>query len=215
MKRPRSSRSNGGSRKRPKTTQEFDISARNGDLVFRTPPASTIRRATAPIVLAKTGFDTGGAVTFEANQMLNWAEISALYDQYCIDKVQFVFELATPFISNGVYPYIVVAPDYTDVVAPASLNAAMELAQAKVFQFSPEKTRLSITLKPRPAMQAFQSAVAAGYAIPSGDVWFSSDNSTVDHYGLKYWLADYNNTISNITAIRGFAVFHLKVRSTR
>jgi hypothetical protein len=166
-------------------------------------------------VLPKAGFDTGSSVFFEAQQVLNWAEISNLYDQYCIDKVQFVFELATPFISNGVYPYLVVAPDYTDAVAPSSLNAALELAQAKIFQFSPEKTSCSISLKPRPAMSAFATGVTSGFSVPSGDVWFSTESSNVDHYGLKYWLADYNNTISNITAIRGFAIFHFKVRSTR
>lgn len=214
MKRPRSNNSN-APRKRRKTEAGFDIASATTKVNFRTPSVSRIRRTTPPIVFPKTGFDTGSSTQFEAAQVINWSEIAALYDQYCIDKVQFVFELATPFISNGVYPYLVVAPDYTDVVAPSSVNAALELAQAKVFQFSPEKTSFTVTLKPRPAMSAFATGLTSGFAVPSGDVWFSTESSTVDHYGLKYWIADYNNTISTITALRGFAVFHFKVRSTR
>jgi len=126
-----------------------------------------------------------------------------------------VYELATPFISNGVYPYIAVAPDYTDSVAPISASQVLELANCKVYQFGPDRTRLSITLRPKPAMLAFQTSVISGYAVPSGDTWFNSDNSTVDHYGLKIWVNDYNTTINNITALRFFAVMDLKLRSSR
>lgn len=193
----------------------FELSSRTGEVVFRTPSTSLIRRPTPPTVLAKGVADSGFGVAFEAFQMINWTELSNLYDQYCIDKVQYIIELATPFIANGVYPFAVVAPDYTDVTAPASANAVMELAQSKIYQFSPERTRFVVTIKPKPAMAAFQSAVTSGYAIPSGDTWFASENSSVDHYGLKIWLADYNTTINATTALRAFAVFHVKVRSSR
>lgn len=205
-----------GSRKaKNRTETSFELSARTGEVVFRTPKTSIIRRVTPPTVLPKAVVDAGFGVSFEAFQVINWTEISNLYDQYCIDKVQYIIELATPFINNGVYPYAIVAPDYTDVTPPASAQAALELAQSKIYQFSPDRTRFVITIKPKPAMSAFQSAVSSGYAVPSGDTWFASDNNAVDHYGLKLWLADYNTTISAITALRAFAVFHLKVRSSR
>jgi hypothetical protein len=199
----------------PSSGESFDISSYSGNLRFTTPRASVIRRATSPLVLTKGLVDAGSAVIFEASQSINWSEISALYDQYCIDKVQYVIELATPFLSNGVYPYCAIAPDYTDATAPTSEVGVLELAQAKVFQFGPDRTRLSVTVKPRAAMAAYQSGISSGYAVPNGDTWFSSDNSTVDHYGLKYWLRDYNNTINATTALRAFAVFHFKVRSSR
>jgi len=202
-------------RSRKTKNGDFDLTSQSGNVVFRTPTVTSIRRSTPPTVLAKGAVDQGYAVQFEASQVINWSELSALYDQYCIDKVQYVWELATPFISNGVYPYVAVAPDYTDATAPISASNVLELAQAKVFQFSPDKTRFAVTLKPKPAMQAFLSGVTSGYAIPSGDTWFASDNSTVDHYGIKVWLNDYNSTISAITALRAFAVFHLKLRSSR
>lgn len=193
----------------------FDLTTKSGVVVFTPPKTTTIRRATAPIVLTKGAVDAGFGQTFELAQLINFGELQSLYDQYCIDKVQYIIELATPFISNGVYPFVSVAPDYTDATTPISVTSVLELAQAKVFQFSPERTRFSLTLKPRPAMSAYASAVSTGYAIPDGDVWFATADSGVDHYGLKVWLSDYNTVISNITALRGFAVFHLKLRGSK
>ncbi len=213
-KRVTGARRRRGSRQKP-GDDNFNLTSKGGDVVFTAPKVSTMRRATAPIVLAKGVADQGFGQSFELAQLINFAEIQSLYDQYCIDKVQYVIELATPFISNGVYPYVAVAPDYTDVTAPVSASGVLELAQAKVFQFSPDRTRFSITLKPRPALSAYASAVSTGYMIPSGDTWFASVDSGVDHYGLKIWIQDYNTTISNITALRGFAVFHLKLRGSK
>jgi len=211
----RNTKRKSSSTRRKARDESFDLISTSGNVVFRTPPTHTIRRSTTPVVLTKGVSDNGYGQQFEAAQVINWSEISALYDQYCIEKVQYVFELVTPFIQNAVYPYVAVAPDYTDITAPISAANVLELAQVKVFQFSPDKTKFQITLKPRPAMQAFAFGVTPGYSIPSGDTWFATADSTVDHYGLKIWVNDYNSTISNVTAIRAFAIFHFKVRSTR
>jgi hypothetical protein len=187
---------------------------KGGDIVFTTPRATRITRSTSPGNLPKGVLDQGYGALFEVSALINNTDLTLLYDQYCIEWVEYVFELTTPFLAGIPYPRIVIAADYTDAGIPATENVVLQYGGVKVHQFTPDNTKLSVKLKPRPAMAAFASGVSTGYAIPSGDVWFDTANTSVDHYGLKFWVADYNSTISTAPNVRTFAIYHLKMRAT-
>jgi hypothetical protein len=181
------------------------------------PPSRKFRRSCVPGNLALNALDTGYAVRFEASSIVDWTELSQLFDQYRIDKVEYSFELLTPFLSGLPYPRVAIAPDYTDdTSAPLNETTVLALQGAKLFQFGPDKQRFTVTLKPKIAVSSYQSAVSSGYVIPDKQHWIAcSGGDLVDHYGLKFYVSNYNSTISTLPVIRTFATYWISMRGMR
>jgi len=172
-------------------------------------------RSTIPGTLTKGVADGGYGVAFELNQLLTVGDITNLYDMYRIDKIIYTFELVTPFLSNLPYPKVTIAPDWNNATAPLSEAEVLEYRDAKVFQFGPDKTIAEYEFAPRVAVQAYNTAVTSGYFMPETGVFVDTTYTGVDHYGLRFWISDYNTTISSIPVLRTYGVYHLSLRGTR
>lgn len=170
-----------------------------------------------PGTLPKAALDTGYAVRFEVANVVDWTELSQLYDQYRLDRVVYTIELTTPFVTGVPYPRVVIAPDYTDdSSAPVNEQAVLALESCRMYQFSPTSTKFSIDIVPKPAIAAYQSAVSTGYMIPDKQPFFAcSGSDLVDFYGLKFYVADYNTTISAVPQVRTYATYFLTMRGSR
>jgi len=201
------------SRKRDENSR--DLFPSNGKVVFKQPPVVRMRRAGIPGPLTKGALDQGYGVVFEFNSLINSGEIAATYDQYCIEWVEYVIELTTPFLAGIPYPKVVVATDYTDGGLPLSETQALELYNAVIYQFGPDNLKFSLKLKPKPGMAAFASSLSTGYSAPQGETWFDTANGGVDHYGLKMWVSDYNTSISTAPQLRTYSVYHLKLKAAK
>jgi hypothetical protein len=183
--------------------------------LYKQPPVQTIWRPLIPGSLSKGLVDAGNGILFELSNITNISEITNLYSLYRIDVIDYTWELTTPFLSGVAYPRLVVAVDYARASIPKTEKEVLEYANPQVKQFGPEATKFTLRFSPRVAMNAFQSGVSSGYVEPDKAVWISTGNTGVDHYGIKYWLGDYNTTTSSAATIRTYGRYKLSLKGVK
>lgn len=136
-------------------------------------------------------YATNAALTMTLSGLPNYAEFTALYDQYRITGVKIRWILrrdptqATTAANKDVYPKLAIARDHTDSNTPASAAELLEYSNSKYRQLTPDKDTYSIFVKPSVQMVSYKTAVTSGYT-PKWGQWLSTADSTVPHYGLKW-----------------------------
>lgn len=142
----------------------------------------------------------GLSLYFQFNQLVNYTEFTALYDQYRIEKVLIKLHLITnpdavvppvtiPVTTQNVtnwYPRLWYSPDYDDKQVDA-ISDFKQRATTKTLILKPNRD-YTFWCKPACQVEAYRdSAGTVGYC-PSFNKWINMADTAVEHYGWKWAL---------------------------
>jgi len=159
--------------------------------------------------------DQGYATVFLLSALPNFAEFTALFDQYRIEKVsmKFVLDIADGALNSTTkYPRIAIAPDFNNQNAPSSEDILLQYPQCQIYQFSATNRELSVDIKPMVAATVFRTGITSAYTMQTPG-WLDVATSDVPHYGLRYYISNHNTTAFGSTRIRTYLKYHMAFRN--
>jgi hypothetical protein len=166
-------------------------------------------------IIAKTAADAGAGRNWQLSQMPNFAEYTALFNEYRITSIEITYDLSTSLLNSPTaYPRLAFCVDINDSGSPIQESDLLQYQDVRVLQMSQVKTQFKHRFVPRVALAAYQGAFSGYSTAPAGQ-WLNTDNSNVQHYGTKEWLTNYNTTATPNTIIVLYAVFHMEFRRPR
>jgi len=174
--------------------------------------------------LGRAAADQGYSMSFALSDLANSSEFTNLYDHYKIAMVEVILELvnygsATVAPSSLAQPTILMTPDYDNTTVPATLSVLQQYGQADRHCFSTAKPSFSRRLVPKYAVATTSTAAAGvtGTVIPTKSDFLDCTYPSVAHYGIKFWLINYNTlSVTNTgTVIEMSFRYHLQMRNTR
>lgn len=131
--------------------------------------------------------DAFSVISFHLAQVPNYAEFTALYDQYCITKVDVHFySCANSTITDGTNKHltqVLSVIDYDDDSYLTSVDDALEYDTVQIN--STAQYHFKRTLKPRVALEIYRSAIATAYGQGAAGTWLDCSDASVPHYGIK------------------------------
>lgn len=155
-------------------------------------------------VTASTSVDQAGVVYFTLSSLPGATEFTSLFDVYRVEQ------LIVTFVSLTTGPYIsplTTIIDYDDANAVSSLN---ELLEYQTQQTSSPGANHQRVFKPR-ASAAVYSGAFTSFATTAPRTWFDCASSTVQFYGLKWYLpALTGGTSTQVYSIRAKAMVQFK-----
>lgn len=135
-----------------------------------------------------------GAIAFQLSDLDQVSTLSALFDQYRIDRVLLristknqnvnLAQIASP---NQAYPTMRVVCDFDDATAPASTS---DLQQYDSCTDLGPGNSMDIVIEPAVTKAVYASGAFSGYTVESSsDQWLDIANTSVPHYGVKFAVA--------------------------
>jgi len=145
--------------------------------------------------IVKTVGDRGHAIAFTLADLPGFSEFQALFDFYRIDWVDYTFVIKT---TQGAFltPTIFIAEDHDDDDVP-SLTALMEKQSSRMITFGGDRTSVTLRVVPNVLRQVFQTGVTPGYERAPPGTWLDCAQPSIKHYGLKYWIQNFNSSTAN------------------
>lgn len=212
MKSRRSSKS---SRRRAKSDNDTQITRSETVLSMRQGKpykfVRTFNSGELPILPA----DQGYATVFLLSALPNFAEFTALFDQYRIEKVSmtFVIDIADGSLNSTTkWPRLTIAPDYNNQSAPSSEDTLLQYPQCQVYQFSEFNREVTVHIKPKVAATVFRTGITSAYTMQTPG-WLDVATSDVPHYGLRYFISNHNSASFGSSRVRTYLRFHLGMRN--
>lgn len=147
----------------------------------------------APGLDANGTYQFGGAMQFQMDQMLEYADYVQLFDKYKIKGVKVtIIPLGQPStnattvgLANTNYATIAIAVDNDDASLPTSWNQIAVKQDCKIKRLSKP---VSVYIRnPKIAQQIYDGATSA-YSPTVG--WIDSNYPSVPHYGLKFFIRE-------------------------
>lgn len=211
--------SNKGARRRSgrRGSKRGDPARTNGETVWQLKQGKPVSftRYVNNGELSNGAVDQGYSTVFALSFVPGVTDFSALFDQYRIDKVEFVFEMD---IADGAlnsttkWPRVIIAPDFNNQSAPVTENDVLVYEQSKQYQFSTSERRFSVVLKPMVATSIYRTGISNGYEMrPSG--WLDMATTDVPHYGVRYWVNNHNTTNFGGNRIRTYTRYWMSFRN--
>jgi len=154
-----------------------------------------------------------GALTFNLGQLPDSTEFTDLFNEYKINLIKIkimpqfnsVNALTTDQISIGrIYSCV----DPRDATAPGSLDDVLQYQNMKHSPIWRGHTRL---IKPSVPMIADTPASTLG-TFPRYSPWIVTNNATVPHYALKFWVDECPNLEAN-TDLKVLATFYFACKN--
>jgi hypothetical protein len=152
---------------------------------------------------------------FRLDDLPNYTEFTSLFDQYRIAKVKLEFiptfncsNLYDMQNGNPLVPNIQSAIDYDDI-SLANEDAILQYQTRVLTRGEQIHTR---TLKPKPQIAAYNSALAFGYASAATNPWIDTSSPDVPHYGLKVYIDPVTLNETSTWLYRVIATYWLEVR---
>lgn len=176
-------------------------------------PTYTFLRQNYVGPLGQAAADQGFGVAFHLSDLPNYTEFTALFDAYRIIEVEMFWELTKNGGSN--WPTLVVWPDYDDASAPSTLADAEQVQAASRLHFSNAVTSFRRKVIPRVSGVVEGTGAAALSASNIVSPWLDCAYPQIEHFGVKFWVADYNSTSYSSTVINFGFRLHLQMRATR
>lgn len=128
-------------------------------------------------------------------QVTNSSELTALYDQYKITYVKYLFYLevdpSAQTASTAIWPKLYVVRDQDDST-PMTMNEARERSNLMIRVLNPNKP-VVVGYKPNILNTVFYNGVTNGYT-PAWNQWLDVANANVPYYGIKFNIQDFTNT---------------------
>jgi len=165
--------------------------------------------------IAKAAADQGAAQSFQLSDLPNYTEFTTLFDSYRIQSVEVIFDLAVPFsvATTQIWPTIIVWPDYDDATAPATQAIADQVMVAERLQFSNATTQFRRRVVPKLAVSVQSAGPTTVNAVNMPASWIDCGYPSVNHFGMKWWVKNYNTGVS--AAINVSYRYHFMMREPR
>lgn len=137
-----------------------------------------------------------GSTYWQINQLPNYTEFSALYDQYMITYVKMYVHLKVdPSSQTGTsstWPKLYWVPDHDDSATPGTLDELRQRSKCRWQVLNPNRP-IVIKCKPSLLIQDYRTSVTTGYT-PAFNKWVDFSQVDVPHYGIKFGIDDLSNT---------------------
>jgi len=131
------------------------------------------------------------------NNTLNFAELTALYDQYrinyVVDKYWLRIDPSAQTAASASYPRMYICRDLDDSAVPGSLNELRERNNCKIKVMNPNKP-IKIAWRPNVLDSVYRTSVADGAATPRWGQWIDVAYPDLAHFGYKFAIDDLTNT---------------------
>lgn len=133
------------------------------------------------------------SLTVRLNQLPNYTDFTALFDQYKITHAQFKF---IPHFNVGQVPLgpqntqvarLVTVIDQDDDTNLTGLTQAMQYSSLEESLLDKERTR---DFTPLPLLQTYRTSTTTGYNTPDRPVWIDAADTDVPHYCAKALICD-------------------------
>jgi len=159
--------------------------------------------------------DSGVGRRFRLSDLPSTTEFTNLFDQYRIVMVEAEYVFSTHILaSQARYPRIAFAVDYSDSTNPGSESEVLQYQNAEAFQFGQVKHTFKRVFKPRAALAAYQGTFT-GYGTASPNQWFDTNNSSIEYYGTKEWINNYNTVLATGAVLNVYHRYHLEFKNAR
>lgn len=159
--------------------------------------------------------DTGAGRRFRLSDVPTSSDFTNLFDQYRIVAVEAIYVFSTHILaSQARYPRITFAVDYSDASLPGSEADVLQYQNVECFQFGQVKHTFKRVLKPRAALAAYEGAFT-GYGMASPNQWFDTNDASVEYYGTKEWLSNYNTVLATGAVINVYHRYHMEFKNAR
>jgi len=143
---------------------------------------------TPPYIVAAPSVNSYFSMAFSLQDLSQAATLTALFDQYRIDKVVVKFvpqaqalnvmNVASP---NNSVPALYAVLDFDDATALTSLAAATQYDNVQIVPYG---EGLDITVWPSNTPALYASGAFSGYEVQKAQ-WVDCANTAVGHYGIK------------------------------
>lgn len=144
--------------------------------------------------LPKGASDLGHAFPFALSQVPNSSEFTTLFDRYRINKIdiRLVYAGIPTSLAGGfsTHPTVWAYMDDDDAIIPASKTAVLERQSVRPFTYSDSKTVVSYSIAPRWLLDGTNKT-----SLAPRSMWIDMSTPSVSHYGIKFWVDDYNTTL--------------------
>jgi len=142
--------------------------------------------------------DGGYGFAFTFDSFPGYTDFTTLYDSYRIDRVETTWELIptalTTVKTSAIMPIVLAWPDYDDATAPASLATSSQVSQMERLNLTEAKPSVRRSLVPRISASVGQVSFSAGLAMNMQNAWIDMATTNVAHYGIKFWIRNFNTT---------------------
>jgi len=147
----------------------------------------------------QTGSDTVteqfGSATFSLGDVQNVGELTGLFDNYRITRVLYRWhvtrdtDFATATGNKGAPVRIVWAHDFNDSTTPSAGQLYQRTGMREIFMNGDDRPVSKwYSLKPASLAVLYEGVAASGYA-PKWRQYMDTSDSTVPHYGIKWWVS--------------------------
>jgi hypothetical protein len=178
-------------------------------------PADNLRTSRVQYLgpIAKVALDAGLGRSYKLSDLQSYTEYTALFNEYRINKVTVIYLLATSLVSTA-YPRIAFCVDVNDGATPTLETDVLQYKKPKLIQMSQTLTRFEHTFVPRVAMATYSGAFSSYATAPAGQ-WLDTDSPSVQHYGTKEYISNYNSTNYPNTDLRLYIKLDMEFRRPR
>jgi hypothetical protein len=187
------------------------------------PPWIALGATSADIPSAPGLVEFGAATQFALTDVIQYAQLQAMFNEYQINKVELKFSLdCAPSFTQGnggipnTMPSVYIAYDPNDSTVPAGSDLVMGRSDV---QYHSLQRPFTFTFYPRCAQALYVGAVTTGYAAPnsSRSLWLdtSPPSQGTAHYGVKMWFRNFQPGNGSGLVVRIQPIFHMTFRRMR
>lgn len=138
-------------------------------------------------------YQFGGAMQFQLDQTIEAGDFSLLFDKYKIKGVKVTFiplgqpstNATTVNLADTNFASIAIAVDNDDASLPGSWNTVAVKQDAKIRRLSKP---VSVYIRSPKVASAIYNGATTAYSPKTG--WVDMTNTSVPHYGLKFYIRD-------------------------
>lgn len=151
-----------------------------------------IRRMYSPSAIAAGSAWADALYSFRISDLPDASELTALYDQYRVDKlvVHFINGTQPPYVSHQDVGTLLTAVDFDGGATGLTFSQFLSYESCEVTPHGKVKT---ITIKPRAEVNSTDSGgnvVSASLA--AANTWWDVSNTNVQHHGIRYGMTPYS-----------------------
>lgn len=162
--------------------------------------------------ITRTATDAGIAYGFTLADLPGYLEFTALFDRWRITNVEaMLMYQQTSSASTFAFPLLLLSDDFNDNLTPALETVLLERENLQTHAFGTANNIYRHSLKPR----VLALGGGSSQSIEVKDGWVDCLTPTVDFYGLKLWLVNYNTLVSGNAVIRVLFRYDLEFQTAR
>jgi len=145
----------------------------------------------------------GFVVRASLADIYQFAELTALYQQFCILKQEItVSQMCGDSYGGVILPTIYSALDDNDSTAWGSQMEVNQYAGAVTEHIMSANKPFTVSARPKPSTEFYINAVTSGYAVTPGPIWMDTNSYTTPYYSTKFYVRNFINQPNSGMSIR-------------